>query len=258
MSLPDEAGLTWAALGGMVVVALGTFVTLFRVSAPYGRHTRAGWGPTISATLGWVLMEAPSAVVFAAWWWAASPERRFSAPGLVFLLLWELHYVHRAFVFPFRRRGGQACMPWSILSMGALFNVVNATLNARWLYALGPARDVGWFGDPRFWIGLLLFGVGYFINQQSDQILFNLRKPGETGYKIPHGGLYGLISCPNYFGELVAWLGFALLTWSPAAAVFVIWTAANLIPRAATHHRWYRARFPDYPATRRAILPWLY
>ena len=105
--------------------------------------------------------------------------------------------------------------------------------------------------------GLALFAAGYFINQQSDHILLNLRKPGETGYRVPHGGLYRYVSCPNYLGELIEWSGFALLTWSPGALMFVIWTAANLVPRARTHHAWYKERFPDYPPERRAILPWL-
>ncbi len=52
--------------------------------------------------------------------------------------------------------------------------------------------------------------VGYAINHHADSVLLSLRKPGETGYKIPYGGLYKYISCPNYFGEMVEWFGFAL------------------------------------------------
>ena len=36
---------------------------------------------------------------------------------------------------------------------------------------------------------------------------------------------------------------------------FCVFTAANLIPRAPTNHRWYRATFPDYPANRGTIIP---
>ena len=78
-------------------------------------------------------------------------------------------------------------------------------------------------------------------------MLRTLRAPGERGYKIPRGGLYRFVSAPNYFGELVEWSGFALAAWSPAALVFVVWTAANLAPRAWANHRWYRRTFPDYP-----------
>lgn len=35
--------------------------------------------------------------------------------------------------------------------------------------------------------GWLLFVLGMSINVHSDHILRNLRKPGETVYRIPHG-----------------------------------------------------------------------
>jgi len=105
---------------------------------------------------------------------------------------------------------------------------------------------------------VLLFLSGYALNQQSDTILRRLRAPGESGYRIPSGGAYAVVSCPNYLGELVEWLGWAMLTWSPAGLVFFLWSAANLVPRARSHHRWYLEQFPDYPPERKAIIPWLY
>lgn len=89
-------------------------------------------------------------------------------------------------------------------------------------------------------------------------ILRRLRRPGDTSYHIPFGGAYRWVSCPNYFGELVEWLGWAILTWSPAGLVFFFWSAANLVPRARTHHRWYREHFADYPRERRALIPFLF
>ena len=35
-------------------------------------------------------------------------------------------------------------------------------------------------------------------------------------------------------------------------------SAANLVPRAASVHRWYHERFPDYPADRKALVPFLW
>ena len=39
------------------LLALAIVPTQFRVTAPYGRHTRTDWGPMISNQLGWCLME---------------------------------------------------------------------------------------------------------------------------------------------------------------------------------------------------------
>jgi 3-oxo-5-alpha-steroid 4-dehydrogenase 1 len=241
--------LAWAGVAGCVFIAL-QFLT-----APYGRHARPGWGPTIHRTAGWVIMESPAVIVFVACFLVSG---RRDSVSVTFLLLWLLHYAWRAFVYPFRLRGGQLRMPLSVVAMAFLFNVMNGYLQGRGIFTLGPARGANWFADPRFVVGVALFLVGYALNQQSDIILRRLRAPGESGYRIPYGGAFGLVSCPNYFGELVEWLGWALLTWSPAGLVFFLWTAANLVPRARSHHRWYRERFPEYPRERKAVIPWLY
>jgi protein-S-isoprenylcysteine O-methyltransferase Ste14 len=70
--------------------------------------------------------------------------------------------------------------------------------------------------------------------------------------------LYRWISCPNYLGEIVEWSGWALATWSLPGLAFAVWTAANLAPRAHSHHLWYREHFEDYPPQRKALLPGLW
>jgi protein-S-isoprenylcysteine O-methyltransferase Ste14 len=70
--------------------------------------------------------------------------------------------------------------------------------------------------------------------------------------------MYRWISCPNYFGEIVEWIGWAIATWSLAGLAFALWTAANLAPRARSHHQWYRESFADYPQERKALVPRLW
>ena len=72
--------------------------------------------------------------------------------------------------------------------VGMCVCTVNGYLQGR--YLTNYARyDASWFYDPRFSIGLVMFLLGMAINVHSDSVLRNLRKPGETGYKVPHGGL---------------------------------------------------------------------
>jgi 3-oxo-5-alpha-steroid 4-dehydrogenase 1 len=257
----DEIDVYVAVFWGFAGAAVAAFVALQFVSAPYGRHLRKGWGPKIDATLGWVVMEAPSPLAFLACWLVAAPSRRSSAAGLVFLALWQTHYVYRAFIFPFRRRGGSGVLPLSIVLMSIVFNVANGYLNGRWIYTLGPERPAAWLADPRFLAGVALFGIGYGINHQSDRILLELRSPRASAggdYRIPRGGLFRFVSCPNYLGEIVEWSGWALCTFSPAGLLFALGSAANLVPRARAHHRWYRDKFADYPPERKAIVPWIF
>ena len=93
------------------------------------------------------------------------------------------------------------------------------------------------------------------INWKADNILIGLRKPGETHYVIPEGWLFNKISCPNLAGRINRMAGFAILCWNLPALTFFIWTAANLIPRALSHHKWYKEKFKEYPQVRKAIVP---
>ena len=127
-------------------------------------------------------------------------------------------------------------------------------MNARWVSEYG-SYATSWLYDPRFILGVLLFLGGYALNLNSDRILRGLRKPGETGYKIPYGGGYRWVSSPNYLGEIIEWFGWALATWSLPGLAFALYTTANLAPRAVDHHKWYRDTFPNYPADRRALMP---
>jgi 3-oxo-5-alpha-steroid 4-dehydrogenase 1 len=244
----------WLVIAWLALAAV-TFIALFFVTAPYGRFTRGGWGPRISPRWGWVLMESPSLITFVVFYLLG--DQRGNPLAVFYLLLWAVHYVNRSFVYPFRLRGARPRMALSVIAMGATFNVGNGYLNARYLYTLGPDLEASWMLDPRFITGVVLFAAGFALNQHSDRVLLSLRRPGENGYKIPRGGGYRFVSCPNYLGEIVEWGGWALACWTPGGLAFFVWTVANLAPRAIKTHAWYRREFPDYPAERKALLPFI-
>ena len=240
-----------------IIVAVLIFPMVMMIVAPYGRHTSRKWGGLIDNRVGWILMELPALVVFAGFFLTGSGER--PAVTWIFFSLWVLHYVNRTLVFPFRLRTTGKKMPVAIVFMAIGFNLVNGFINGYFLGTLATAATypLSYLADPRFLAGLLLFAAGMAVNWDADNRLIHLRKPGQTGYVIPQGGLFRYISCPNHFGEIVEWSGFALMTWCSPAVAFALWTVANLMPRALHHHKWYRSTFPDYPTERRALIPWL-
>ncbi len=238
---------------GWFILAVVIFVTLFYVIAPYGRHVRKGWGLTIDNRLGWIIMEAVSPVVFAACFLLGNNVN--TATVLVFFFIWEAHYIHRAFIYPFGLHTKTKRMPIVVMSFALLFNITNAYINGRYIFTLSNGYANEWLADPRFIAGVVLITIGFIINRRADHTLHNLRKPGESGYRIPYGDLYRWISCPNYFGEIIIWTGWAMATWSLPGLAFAVWTVANLVPRARVHHSWYREHFPDYPPERKALVP---
>ncbi|MEO8756944.1 MAG: DUF1295 domain-containing protein [Devosia sp.] len=247
MSAINITAIVWTLL------AIVVFPTQFRVTAPYGRHTRTDWGPLISNQLGWFLMELVSLVVFAGLF-LAGPNVK-TAPMWVFFALWTAHYVNRSLIFPWRTHTKGKTMPVAIAGSAAVFNIVNGGLNGLYLGWFGDIYPVSWLSDPRFIIGLAVFIAGAGINLWSDNKLIGLRAGGGQGYSIPRGGVFEWVSCPNHMGEVIQWSGFALMCWNLPALSFAVWTAANLIPRAVSHHAWYRRNFADYPQARRAVIP---
>jgi hypothetical protein len=237
-----------------IVTGLVAFPFVLKIVAPYGRHTTRGWGPLLPNRLGWIIMESPALLVFAGFFLFGTANR--NAVTWLFFSLYAFHYVNRTFIFPLRLRTPGKMMPVSIVFMALGFNFVNGFING---YYLGWIADypLSWFTDPRFIAGIAMFIGGLMINWQADNILIHLRKPGETGYVIPKGGFFNYVSCPNHFGEIVEWSGFALMTWSAPALAFAVWTFVNLMPRALHHHRWYRDHFADYPAKRKAVIPFI-
>jgi len=241
-----------ALLLGLLAVGVIVFISLWFIVAPYGRHARKGWGYSVGSKLAWVIMEAPVPVAFLVCFFLGG---RFNIASIVFLLMWEAHYIHRAFIYPFSLRGAARRMPLSVVSMGFLFNLMNGYLNGRYLYTFSDGYNAAWLYDPRFIIGTALFITGFVINRRADQVLRGLRQAGESGYKISNDRLFRWVSSPNYLGEITIWIGWAVATWSWPGMVFAFWTIANLLPRARANHAWYKATFPDYPPERKALFP---
>ena len=239
----------WIAFGILL------FPILLKIPAPYGRHSRPGWGFTVPNHLGWLLMEWPALVVFVYFFLAGPIEP--SAVTWIFFSLWVLHYTNRTLIFPFRIKAKEKRIPLSIVGMAFGFNIVNGFFNGYYFGSLAPHYPQSWFLDPRFLLGMLLFLTGLGMNWWSDSILLGLRNSERRHYSIPKGGLFRTVSCPNYLGEIVEWGGFALMVWSLPALSFFIWTVVNLVPRALDHHRWYKKQFDDYPPQRRALIPFL-
>jgi 3-oxo-5-alpha-steroid 4-dehydrogenase 1 len=247
-TLYQQVAWSWMLIG------LITFVYLLRQPAPYGRHTSVQWGPMMSNKWGWVLMEGFVLLVLFTILYAYGIQ--WTLPSIVLIGLFTLHYFNRSFIFPFRIRTSGKQMPVLIAGSAMLFNLVNGYLIG-YHFAQRATFPENWFFQWHVIVGLLVFLTGMVINVRSDERLLHLRKPEETGYKIPNGGLFQLVSCPNLLGECIEWLGFALMSWSLPGFVFFVWTCANVIPRALAHHRWYLDRFPDYPKERKAVMPYM-
>lgn len=228
-----------------------------KINAPYGKHVSTAWGSlSLPDKWAWLIMESPSSIIFCIYLFIA--RNHLTKETVILFLIWQIHYFYRSFIYPFKAPNNKK-MPIVLMFSALSFQIINTYFQASWIYIYSPKNmySEGYLQSPNFIIGLIVFMLGTFINRQSDTILRSLRKPGETGYKIPYGGMYRWVSCPNYLGEITIWLGWAIMLNSIVGVAFFIWTIANLAPRALSTHRWYHEKFSDYPQDRKALIPFI-
>ncbi|KAJ1372775.1 hypothetical protein KIN20_035023 [Parelaphostrongylus tenuis] len=233
----------------MMLIAAVSFVHLMSGSrVMYGRYSVRS-ALMIPPRLSWFTQELPSFAIPLYYVFGCR-----SAAGILILTTFVLHYFNRTFVYSLQLKSGNGT-PWYIWLAAVVFCIGNGYLQGS--YHGQYYWPANFFSHISTYIGLLIFASGMFINITSDRILHSLRRPGETGYKIPQGGLFEYVSGANFFGEIVEWIGYAIMSQSLPAFAFALLTACNLGPRAIHHHQWYHNKFPNYPKNRKALIPFV-
>lgn len=89
--------------------------------------------------------------------------------------------------------------------------------------------------------GILIFLFGNALQSHSHYLLARLTKTststrrrssstsGAPRYRIPRGGAFELVSCPHYLGEIVIYLGLAILTGTRVVGpwMMVAWVVSS-------------------------------
>lgn len=248
----------------MAIFAGILFFILQFVTVPYGMTFHNRWGMSIRSNLGWMIMELPVfiTIILLYLFSLAYQVKIFNFVTFTIFILFQLHYFQRAFIFPILMRGTSK-MPLSIIITGFFFNTCNAFMQGGWLFFFAPENyyPISWFWSPQWIIGVSLFFFGMVVNMHADRVIRKLRKNNQdNNYYIPKNWPFKHINSANYAGELLEWLGFAILSWSFAGAVFFLWSFANMIPRSKEVYERYTQFFgEDFTKLKRyKIFPFLY
>jgi hypothetical protein len=232
-----------------ILIALIVLPINLIYKAPYGKHSTKKWGKSIDNKTGWILMELPALLTCPFIYFTITEEINLN---VVFIVLWIIHYFNRTVIYPLRIKTKGKKIPIAIVASAFFFNMVNGILNGYFLTLLQFES----ISELYLILGFIIFIIGFYINISSDNLLIKLRT-NQKGYVIPNGKLFNYVSCPNFFGEIIEWLGFAIMTLNPGSLSFLIWTICNLIPRSKAHHKWYKENFENYPKKRKAVIPYL-
>ena len=242
----------WIAVGIII------FCVLLKIPAPFGRFSNERWGPHINNRIGWFIMEMPALVVFPIMLLPVQWTGRLSHPVVMLALLcWIAHYTHRTLIFPLRISKHRQPIALSVVLMGICYNCINGLFLGYHFSYLYHAPAINTVAFIRIVCGTAIFFAGMVINCYHDGLLIQLTKNSKNRgeYHIPRGGFFTYASSPNLCGEIIEWIGFALLCYTLPGLSMAIWTCANLIPRAIHIHNWYRSTFKDYPEQRRVLIP---
>lgn len=263
----EQQAIFWTCTTLLGSFGLAAAVLLSGVDAPYGRYNQPSEKSQkgfvlrmlsacdVHPKLAWVLQESPTLIAAAVYWATGIEECKQSLGNAMTLLAFVAHYVNRTIIYPMRTKGSKP-IPLPVMLMAMGFCCANGYVQCRSLTRFVIVPTKSWTLP----VGLSLWGIGFYINLDADNILRNLRKPGETGYKIPRGGMFEYISGANFFGEIVEWAGYAIAMGGALPGIsFAVCSLFNIGPRAIAHHRWYLDKFKDdYPKERKALIPFIY
>jgi len=175
------------------------------------------------------------------------------------LLSWSFHYSKRILETLFVHRFSNDTMP-----------IKNIFKNCG--YYWGFAALVSYFvNKPQFVEpphNQVLFGAGLFFASEIANFithiqLRNLRPEGTRKRGIPRGFLFDLVSCPNYFVEILAWIGFSVMTQTWPSLLFTLVGSVQMWIWAKDKHRKYKKEFDGkegrelYPKGRKILIPYI-
>ncbi|EER00273.1 3-oxo-5-alpha-steroid 4-dehydrogenase, putative [Perkinsus marinus ATCC 50983] len=248
--------VSYALIVGFAAVL---FVGFFGVTAAYGKMIESGYGSysfKIDPRIGWFFQELPSLLL--PFLCLISEWSDLHSLQIALLSMLILHYFQRSIIYPMLMQSHRKT-PISIVLSAFAFCCTNSCLQSIWIRCmLNPSQ----ISTVQLVVGTSLYAIGLLVNLQSDYILRHLRRGAgdeQQRYFIPYGGMFRFVSCPNYLGEMIEWLGYAMTSgWGLAPVTFAFCTFANLFPRALEQHKWYEGKFDDYKKLhRKAIVPFL-
>lgn len=249
----------WIHIGlvsfGFIIAIISFFAQCWK-PMPYGKHSEANGSCNLPVRMANIAVHLiPGFVFFTITYFTGL---HFNSPvNITLFILFIVHYLSRGVITPLVAKYSEARVVIWVPMHALLLNMVYHYINAEFIGSVDYCR--GYFYDPRFIIGATLFVIGFIVNRISDtQVIFLRKSRKDHSYLIPRGFLFNLISCPNYFGEGLQWLGWAVMTWSLAGFVWWLYTESVFVPRARHNHNWYKNQFLNYPHYRRALIPLIY
>lgn len=219
------------------------------------RLPRTVWVVLHAAQVGvalWILLGGGYAVIgrwFGATWTAGDPARRVVL-AVFAVVLWLRMTLTGLYILQ-RRFGWSEAAP-----------VIFASAIYQWGFALLGAGAHGRF-DVLDGIGIAMYAIGSAFNTGSELQRRAFKARPEHAGKLYRGGLFALTRHPNYFGDTLWGLGWALVTHAGWSAVIVaIEVSGFVFSQIPTLDRYLEAHYGDayrdWARQTRRFIPFIY
>ena len=256
---------TLSTSAGLGIAAFQTFVALTSYgrqvnpssATPYGKFANTDTGPTISGRDNMLLIYTPALLFNAASLAPMLGSGSTSSTSLLLTAAMTLHFLKRVGETLFLHKYSTRVNPGVGSFIGVYYAAVSwIILHFHTLAKVGPG-DAGSVSA-----GIALFALGEAGNFYHHVLLAQLRDGRSTkeqqAYKVPKGGLFGLVTCPHYLFELVAWLGIALISQEVHSFLVLASMSSYLAGRSVSQTRWAQSNIKDYPKERKNIVTLLF
>ncbi|KAH0544807.1 hypothetical protein FGG08_001036 [Glutinoglossum americanum] len=175
------------------------------------------------------------------------------------LILITVHFLKRELETLFVHRFSLATMPIFNIFKNSFHYWALAGVNiAYWIYA--PSSPAARPSNPAItYPAVALYITSQACSFSTHLTLRNLRSPGSTKRGIPTGFGFGLVTCPNYLFETLAWVAIWLVTWSLSTGVLLLTAVVQMALWAKKKEIKYRKDFPGkYRKKRYSMIPGLF
>jgi len=113
------------------------------------------------------------------------------------------------------------------------------------------------------YFSIFLYLFGSWINTWSEYTRYVWKNDESNKGRVYTGGLFKLSTHINYFGDIVLFVGFALMTWSFSLLIIPLVMALNfiffIIPRLDKYlAKKYGDEFKEYASKTKKLIPWTY
>lgn len=183
------------------------------------------------------------------------PKTSFSSSQQLFIILFAAHFVKRELETIFVHKFSRPTMPLQSIFKNSLYYWAFAAVIG---YPLCHPKFTPPESPMQVKTGAAVMIMNEIMNFAVHLQLSRMRKgDGDQARTFPGGPLFQFVSCPNYFHEVMSWVGFSIGTNLLSSWLFTAVGLAQMTEWSLKKHRGYVKADPAAMKRKKSIIPFV-